>query len=188
MSYSSTPHPHHFPKGPHLIGSTLPRGGFIKINFDGSKSIAGAAAGFVLRSWQKGFIKAGSRFLEHASILVAEVTAMRDGISTALQAGFRQLEVEGDNQIVIKAVQKQIQAPWQIAPILEDIWNMIACCEIVLFRYIYREGNMAADWMAKYGCSLRCHSLVFLSSPPCHQFLFLLIDDNLGRTLARRAT
>ena len=30
---------------------------------------------------------------------------MRDGISAALQAGFRRMEVEGDNQIVIKAVQ-----------------------------------------------------------------------------------
>jgi len=126
--------------------------------------------------------------LEHASILVAEATAMRDGIRTALQAGYRRLEVEGDNQIVIKAVLKHIQAPWQIAPILEDIWNMVAGCETVLFRHIYREGNMAADWMAKYGCSLRCHSLVLLSSPPCRQFLFLLIDDNLGRTLERRAT
>ena len=121
-------------------------------------------------------------------MIVAEATAMRDGISTALQAGFRRLEVEGDNRIVIEAVQRKIQAPWQIAPILEDIWNMVAGCEDVLFRHIYREGNMAADWMAKYGCTLRCHSLISLTSPPCRQFLLLLVDDNLGRYLARRAT
>jgi len=180
--------PSHHPHSSCFIGWNSPRGGFIKINFDGSKSPAGAAAGFVIRNWQGGFIKAGSRFLEQASILVAEATAMRDGIRTALQAGFRRLEVEGDNQIVIKAVLKHIQAPWQIATIIEDIWNMVADCEIVLFRHIYREGNMAADWMAKYGCSLRCHSLVLLSSPPCRQFLYLLIDDNLGRTVERRAT
>jgi len=41
-----------------------------------------------LRSWQGSFIKDGTRFLEHASILVAEATSMRDGISAALQAGF----------------------------------------------------------------------------------------------------
>ena len=83
--------------------------------------MTGAAAGFVLRSWQGGFIKGGSRFLEHAPILVAEATAMRDGICVAWQDGFRKLEVEGDNLIVLKAVQRQIQAPWQIAPIIEDI-------------------------------------------------------------------
>ena len=113
---------------------------------------------------------------------------MRDGIITALQEGYSRLEVEGDNQIVIKAVQKQIQAPWQILPILEDIWNLITGCEAVLFRHVYREGNVAADWMAKHGCIHRCHSLISFSSPPCRQFLFLLVDDNLGRTLARRAT
>ena len=66
-----------------LIRWQLPHGGFIKLNFDGSKSVTGAAAGFVLRSWQGGFIKGGSRFLENASILVAEATAMRDGIRAA---------------------------------------------------------------------------------------------------------
>jgi len=177
----------HSNKLPQLIGWQLPRGGFVEINFDGSKSLTGAAAGFVLRSWRGGFIQAGARFLEHASILVAEATTMRDGIRAALQAGFRQIEVEGDNQIVLQAVEKKIHAPWQIAPILEDIWNMMASCEIFSFRHIYRGGNMAADWMAKYGCSLRCHSLSIFSYPPCREFLLILVDDNLGRTLVRRA-
>ena len=96
--------------------------------------------------------------------------------------------MEGDNQIVLKAVQKQIHTPWQIATILEDIWNMISSCKLISFRHIYREGNMAADWVAKYGYSLRCHLLSFFYSSPCREFLFILVDDNLGRTLVRRAT
>jgi len=187
-SFSSTHQSIHTSCSPQLIGWALPREGFIKLNFDGSKSTTGAAAGFVLRTWKGGFVQAGARFLEHASVLVAEATAMRDGICAALQAGFRRLEVEGDNVIVLKAVQKQMHPPWQIATILEDIWNMISNCELILFRHIYREGNMAADWMAKYGCSLRCHHLSFFYSPPCREFLFILVDDNLGRTLVRRAT
>jgi len=183
----SSPQPHHYPQSLHLIGWKLPWGGFIKLNFDGTKSTAGAAAGFVLRSWQGGFIKAGTRFLECASVLVAEATALRDGISAALQAGFRKIEVEGDNQVVLKAVQKQIHTPWQITPILEDIWHMISSCESISFSHIYREGNMAADWMAKYGCSLRCHSLSLFSYLPCRELILILVDDNLGRTLVRRA-
>ena len=121
LSSPFPPHPPQSNKTPYLIRWQLPRGGFVKLNFDGSKSVAGAAAGFVLRSWQGGFIKGGSRFLEHASILVAEATTMRDGIRVAWQDGFRQIEVEGDNLVVLKAVQRQIQAPWQIATIIEDI-------------------------------------------------------------------
>jgi len=106
ISSSSPPHTHQVPKVPQFIGWKLPHGGFIKINFDGTKSTAGAATRFVLRSWKGGFIQAGTCFLEHASILVAEATVMRDGIRSALQAGFHQVEVEGDNRIVLQAVQK----------------------------------------------------------------------------------
>uniref|UniRef100_A0A7C8YV34 RNase H type-1 domain-containing protein n=1 Tax=Opuntia streptacantha TaxID=393608 RepID=A0A7C8YV34_OPUST len=61
---SSSPHSTHQPLNHHtLIGWDLPRGGYIKINFDGSKSSEGAAAGFVLRSWQGGFITAGTQDL-----------------------------------------------------------------------------------------------------------------------------
>ena len=129
----------------------------------------------------------GSRFMEQVLIIVAEATTMRDGFNAALQAIFRRIEVEGDNQIVIKAMQKQISTPWQIAPILEDMRIMISNCEFISFTHIYRKGNMAADWMAKYGCSLRCVSLSIFSSPPCRDFLFFLVDDNLGRTLMKRA-
>jgi len=42
--------------------------------------------------------------MEHAPIIVAEAKAMRDGISAALKAEFRKIQVEGDNQIVIRAI------------------------------------------------------------------------------------
>ena len=178
---------HHRPQPLHIIGWKLPQGGFIKLNFDGTKSAAGAAAGFVLRNWQGGFITAGTRLLESAPILVAEATALRDGISTALQAGFCRIAVEGDNQVVLKAVQKQILALWQIAPIIENIWNMIPNCELISFSHIYREGNMAADWMAKYGCLLKSYSLSTFSYFPSREFISILVDDNLGTILVRRA-
>jgi len=41
---------------------------------------------------------AGTRFMAHAPVLVAEATAMRDGIRAALDAGYRKILVEGDNQ------------------------------------------------------------------------------------------
>ena len=46
--------------------------GYIKLNFDGTHSSSGAAAGFVLRDWVGRFIQAGTRFLEDAPIIVAE--------------------------------------------------------------------------------------------------------------------
>ena len=78
----------------------------------------------------------GSRFMEQVLIIVAEATTMRDGFNAALQAIFRRIEVEGDNQIVIKAMQKQISTPRQIASILEDIRNIIFSYESISLTHI----------------------------------------------------
>ena len=88
--------------------------GYIKLNFDGTHSSSGAAAGFVIRDWVGRFLQAGTRFLEGAPILVAKVIAMCDGIQVALATGCRHLIVEGDNKVVIQAIQGQIHIPWQI--------------------------------------------------------------------------
>ena len=163
----------------------LPAGGAVKLNCDGAKSSRGASAGFVLRNWTGSFIMAGTRYLAHAPILVAEVTAIRDGLKAALEAGYRHIEVEGDNQVVISAIQGRISPPWQIASLIEDIKNLSQDCSDIYFKHIYREGNMAADWVAKYGCTLQSFSITFFHTPPSREFLFILADDNLGRSLER---
>ena len=133
------------------------------------------------------FLQAGTRFLEGAPILVAEATAMRDGIQAALATGCRNLIVEGDNKIVIQAIQGQIHIPWQIQTLIRDIHNLIPPSVHCLFQHTYREGNMAADWVAKFGCISRSPSILYFSYPSNRDFLSILINDNLGRTLERRA-
>jgi len=54
---------------------------------------------------------AGVRYLEQAPILVAEATAVRDGLKSALEAGYRHIEVEGDNQVVLNAKTRTNNAP-----------------------------------------------------------------------------
>ena len=62
--------------------------GFIKINFDGSKSSQGAAGGFIIHDWEGKFIQVSAFNLRRSSILIVEATAMRNGIKEAVQAGF----------------------------------------------------------------------------------------------------
>ena len=112
---------------------------------------------------------------------------MRDGIQAALATGYHHLIVEGDNNIVIQAIQGQIHIPWQIQTLIRDIHNMLSPSVHCLFHHIYREGNMAADWIAKYGCLVRSTSIFSISFPYNREFLSILMSDNLGRTLERRA-
>jgi len=82
-----------------------PQYGFIKVNFDRSKSSNQAAGGFVLRNWEGKFIQVVSFNLGATSILVAEATTMRNGLRVAAQAGYTDIQLEGDNTIPIQAAQ-----------------------------------------------------------------------------------
>jgi len=167
---------HQHPKSIQFIRWKSPEGGAVKINCDGAKSPNGASAGFVIRSWTGQMLLAGARFIEQAPILVAEATAVRDGLIAALEAGYRRIAVEGDNHVVISAIQAQIKPPWKIATIIQDIRNLSKGCEDISFNHIYREGNMAADWIAKYGSSVRSISLtIFHYPPPVSSNVYLLM-------------
>ena len=66
------------------VESSKPQDGFVRINFDGSKSSTVAGIGFVIRGWKGNFIAVGYRFMEWASIIVTEATIMRDGVKEAI--------------------------------------------------------------------------------------------------------
>ena len=181
------PHP---PSSPPTIQQMVgiswakPSAGVIKVNFDGSKNSHSAAGGYVLRDWSGHLLLAGAFNLGATSILVAEATAMRNGLRTAIEAGFNNIHIEGDNKTLIQAVQQHIQPPWEIQVLVQDILYFLQKCNHVTVNHIFREGNRAADWLAKLGLSLSSTSLW---SQPCHIDLQrILSEDNLGYTLARR--
>jgi len=129
-------------------------------------------------------LQAGAFNLGAASILVAEATAMRNGLRAAIEAGFSNIYIEGDNKILIQAVQGRIQIPWEIQVLVQDIIFFLQKCNHVIVHHIFREGNRAADWLAKLGLSLPSATVW---NPTSHIDLqCILREDNLGYSLARR--
>ena len=63
-----------------------------------------------MRNWAGRFIQVASVNLGAASILVAEVTIMRNGIGVAVQVGHTNIHIEGNNKILIQVVEGHIQA------------------------------------------------------------------------------
>jgi len=69
---------------------------------------------------------------------------------------------------------------------MQDIHALTQQAEHVQFRHIYREANMSADWLSKFG-----HSIAdTCSSTECGRIGLRAIiqDDRIGRTLVRRGT
>jgi len=79
--------------------------GVVKINFDGSCIDLSAARGFILRDWMGKVLKVGAANYGLSSCLVAKAWALKDGVLLAVQAGYMELIIEGDNLVVIQALQ-----------------------------------------------------------------------------------
>ena len=108
----------------------------------------------MLRNWTDQVIQAGAFPLGAASVLVAEATALRNGLRATVDTGFCRILIESDNQILIQAIKGVIQPPWEIQVLVQDIIHFIKSCIHVDVSHIFREANRAADWLAKLGLSL----------------------------------
>ena len=161
-----------------------PQPGVVKINFDGSYVNSFATGVFLLRDWMGKVLKVGAANYGHASSLVAEARALKNGVCLAIQAGHTNIDIEGDSLIVIQALKGKFHIPWQIANIIEDLHSWFQQGIPVTITHIFREANMAADWLSKFAHSLTDKFITDLCFFP---FLSQIIaDDLIRRTLAKR--
>ena len=161
-----------------------PNPGRVKLNFDGSLQNNSAAGGFILRDWRRAALLTGAANYGSTLILVVDGHALRDGLQATVAAGYKRLDIEGDNLILIEAIQGKSTIPWQIKFIIHDIHTMLSQIDQVQVNHIFREANMAADWLSKYSHSITGTIL----GVDCGNIALrnVVHDDMLGRTLVRR--
>ena len=90
-------------------------------------------------------LKASATNYWHASSLVVETLALKDGVYLAIQAAHMEIAIEGDNLIVIQALKGNFHIPWQIANIIEDVHSWIQQGIQFTITHTFREANMAVD-------------------------------------------
>jgi len=176
----------HLSKKQHFIRWEPPSPGRVKLNFDGSRQSGLAAGGYVIHDWRGTVLQLGAASYGRTSILMAEGRALHDGIQAAFLSGCRNMEIEGDNMVIIQAIQGRIQVPWQLRNIVIEIKATLDQCAQVMIRHIYREANMAADWLSKFGHSVPVNLL--FSECAATEFRTIIQEDWVGRTLVRRGT
>ncbi|XP_038979861.1 uncharacterized protein LOC120109984 [Phoenix dactylifera] len=124
---------------------------FLKVNFDGSILQGGerGGVGFVVRGPNSSVIAAGGFQPFDISVPGAELRAAWAGlryVRRALQA--RDVLLEGDSVIVIGWLSQASGGVGDYHPLVRDIRSM-GCDEMVVqVRYMFREANGAADWVA----------------------------------------
>ncbi|XP_075665494.1 uncharacterized protein LOC142635175 [Castanea sativa] len=129
-----------------------PQGTLFKLNFDGACFDDGAALGYrvVIRN-EKGEVMAtlaakGSAVRDSEEV---EVMACRKALKFAIDAGFMEIILEGDNTLVMKTVSQAQQNLLRLGLIYEDIWCLAAGFRSISTNCVRRNANSVAHALAR---------------------------------------
>jgi len=149
-----------------IVRWNAPPPGVVKLNFDSSLSHKLAAGGFIIGDWIGQLIKARAAHYGESKILIAETRALRDGIKAAANLGINRFLIEGDNATVIRTLRGEVLTQWEIAAIIKDVKKFLSNMTFVSISHVYREANMAADWISKASQTVFNTEVCWDISPP----------------------
>lgn len=122
--------------------------------FDGAcrnngKPTSIAGAGFVIKDEGGVTVVSGTKYLGAGTNNIAEYAGLEAGLAAAVKAGFKNLIVRGDSELVIKQVNGEYKArnPNMLGCFMRVI-HIIARFDTVKFEHIRRDLNSDADAMA----------------------------------------
>ena len=96
-------------------------------------------------------------------------------MQAAIAAGYRRLHIEGDNLVVIEALKGISATLWQLKHIIQDVQDMLNQVEMTTINHIFREANMAADWLSKYDHSISGSILAKIVGIQNFELLYVMI-------------
>ncbi|KAE8733170.1 hypothetical protein F3Y22_tig00001478pilonHSYRG00272 [Hibiscus syriacus] len=125
-----------------------PASGYVKLNFDGSfDSVAGlGGVGCVVRDSMGRFIYGAAKHIPCAmDSFHVEVVACLEGMLLARSSGYNCVVVEGDSLSVISRASSSMVGSSYGAPILAQIWDIIASFDQCRFSHVDRTRNAVAN-------------------------------------------
>ncbi|KAF7809227.1 putative ribonuclease H-like domain-containing protein [Senna tora] len=156
------------------------------INVDASSNRDGdgsASCGGLARDEYGRFICGFNRHLGSCNTLHAELWGILKGLEMARYLELRKVQLESDSLLAIKLIK---DPPGQAHPSAALILKIISLLNKeweVKLRHIYREGNMAADLLAR-NCTNCSRETCLYRSPP--NFLIQILEkDRSGTTVVR---
>lgn len=124
-----------------------------KINVDGAskENPEEAGSGGLIRDYNGNFIVGFTTYLGIKSSVYAETKATWEGLKLAQQLGLASIWLESESELLVKILNGQIDPPWGISYIFDEVMNLIKGFNACLISHIYREGNSPADGLANWG-------------------------------------
>ena len=130
-------------------------------------------------NWLGGFL----RHIGHANSFIAEVWALGDGLQLCHLMNDHSVVVELDASALVTTLNNLVYANTILSPLFDDCQQLIARIPQCRIRYIFREGNMCVDKLARIGL-MQSIDFVSLSSPPM-DLIPLIEADKSGLYMSR---
>lgn len=96
---------------------------------------------------------------------LAEATVSKLAIAAATEFEWKYIQVEGDSQLVIKALQKKAQRNSYVQLAVDDALASCSLFDHVSFIFCYRECNEVAHRLARWAAVSFCDELWFGECP-----------------------
>ncbi|XP_028946849.2 uncharacterized protein [Malus domestica] len=154
--------------------------GVIKANFDGawSRNSLQSGLGVVFRSSNGSIFNGVSSPCLSSSALQTEAKAALLAVRSALDSNFSDVVFESDSKELIGSLNNDFKkANWTIFPLLIQIRNLSTQFCSIYWRWVPRQANSAADWVASH-CKRGMCSDVWVIRPPS-SLVHILSKDGL---------
>ena len=112
-------------------------------------------------NWVAGF----ARKLGTMSSTMAELWALKDGLSLAKQLNLHNINIELDAEFLMRLLSNPTTINLMLEPLLNDCRTLIRSMPNCSVTHIFREVNRCADRMAKMGANLATDFLILYEPP-----------------------
>lgn len=164
---------------------TIPPPGYFKLNTDGSVNLTTkhASAGGIIRNDEGIWVKGFTINIGEASIFMAELWGLREGLKLCLDVGIQNLCVEMDSISLVKLLNQGLSNNDSVSTLMLDCLALLQQFNNYSITHLYREGNRAADFLAKKGHTAIRGTTVIQETPA--ELQYILSWDKTGHHVLR---
>lgn len=145
-----------------VVRQAKPTAPEIKINIDGSSNQARMLSGVscVMRGHKGKWLGGEGHNVGYVSSLAAKLLAILYGMQLAQGSGHRLVVLESDSIEAVDMVMGRCVGIREDHPIIQECKDILPRDWLIDIRYVFREFNRIADWIAKRQLKRKLESLI----------------------------
>jgi ribonuclease HI len=126
---------------------------WVKCNTDGASTLISSACGGIFRDSNAEFLCGFAENTGTSSAFIAELCGAMNAIELAASKNWRNLWLELDSTLVVKAFKSAMLVPWSLRNRWQNCLSLTQNMNFIV-SHVFREGNSCADGLANVGLSL----------------------------------